>query len=117
MASRSPHRRVVGVLLLVQLVIALVFPLAMLPFGTVAALSAGAGCFACLIPSAYFAFRAFRYSGARSVMLILQSFYHGQAMKLVMTAVIFALIFIYMKPLNVTALFGGFVLVLSLIHI
>lgn len=50
-------------------------------------------------------------------MLILNSFYSGQAMKLLLTALIFTLIFNYLKPLNAGALFGGFVLVQSVIWI
>jgi len=76
-------------------------------------MSAACGAWACLMPSSYFAYRAFQFSGARSALLILKSFYSGQAMKLVMTAVIFAMIFIYMKPLNVAALFSGFIVVQS----
>lgn len=113
MTAQSPHRLVIKRLLLTQLAIAILFPLVLLPLGTVAAMSAAAGAWACLVPSSYFAYRAFRFSGARSALLILQSFYSGQAMKLIMTAVIFALIFIYMKPLNVAALFSGFIVVQS----
>ena len=115
MTAQSPHRLVVKRLLLTQLAIAVLLPMVFLPFGTIAASSAAVGAWACLVPSVYFAYRAFRFSGARSTLLILQSFYSGQAMKLVLTAVIFALIFIYMKPLNVVALFGGFIIVQSVL--
>ena len=87
----------------------------LLPFGTIAALSAALGGIACLVPSLAFAYRAFRFSGARSAKKILQSFYSGEAIKLVLTALIFALIFINVKTLNVAALFGGFILVQSVI--
>lgn len=117
MTARSSHRLVVVRLLRTQLAITLLLPLVLLPFGTIAAVSAAAGGIACLVPNAYFASRAFRYSGARSAMLILNSFYSGQAMKLVLTALIFSLIFIYLKPLNAGALFGGFILVQSVIWV
>ncbi len=117
MTARSSHRLVVVRLLRTQLAVTLLLPLALLPFGTIAAVSAAAGGIACLVPNAYFASRAFRYSGARSAMLILNSFYSGQAMKLLLTALIFTLIFNYLKPLNAGALFGGFVLVQSVIWI
>ncbi len=117
MTARSSHRLVVVRLLRTQLTITLLLPLVLLPFGTIAAVSAAAGGIACLVPNAYFASRAFRYSGARSAMLILNSFYSGQAMKLLLTALIFTLIFNYLKPLNAGALFGGFVLVQSVIWI
>ncbi len=111
MAARSPHTAVVKKLLVVQLLVAMFFPLVLLPFGTNAALSAAAGGLASFIPNVYFAFRAFRYSGARSAQKILRSFYSGEAIKLILTAVIFALCFKYLKTLNVAALFGGFIMV------
>ena len=115
MAARSPHSLVVRRLLLAQLAMAVLFPLVLLPFGTIAAKSAALGGIACLVPSLAFAYRAFRFSGARSAKKILSSFYSGEALKLVLTALIFALIFINVKTLNVAALFGGFILVQSVI--
>ena len=111
MANRSPHMAVIRRLLLFQMSIAVLFPLVMLPFGTNAALSAATGGLASLIPNLYFAYRTFRYSGARSAQMILRSFYSGEAIKLVMTALIFAVVFKYLKTLNVAALFGGFIMV------
>ena len=111
MANRSPHMAVIRRLLLVQVLVAAVFPVVMLPFGTNAALSAAAGGLASLIPNLYFAYRTFRYSGARSAQMIVRSFYSGEAVKLVMTALIFALVFKYLKTLNVAAMFGGFIMV------
>lgn len=111
MANRSPHMAVIRRLLLFQMSIAVLFPLVMLPFGTNAALSAAAGGLASLIPNLYFAYRTFRYSGARSAQMILRSFYSGEAIKLIMTALIFAVVFKYLKTLNVAALFGGFIMV------
>lgn len=46
-----------------------------------------------IIPSAYFALLAFRYRGARSSVLIAQSFYRGEVGKYVMTLVGFAAVF------------------------
>jgi len=111
MATRSPHAAVVKRLLLFQAVIALVFPLAMMAYGMDAALSAAAGASAGLFPNLYFASQAFRYSGARASHKILQSFYFGETMKILMTAIIFALCFKYLRPLNVSAMFGGFIVV------
>ncbi len=111
MANRSPHMAVIRRLLLIQLSIAAIFPMALLPFGINAALSAAAGGLASLLPNLYFAYRTFKYSGARSAQMILRAFYSGEAIKLVMTALIFAVVFKYLKTLNVAALFGGFIMV------
>lgn len=65
----------------------------------------------CLIPGTLFARKAFKYRGARSAELIVKALYQGEAIKLVLTGAGFALSFIYIEPLNVVALFSGFVLV------
>lgn len=78
--------------------------------GTVAGYSALAGGMIAWLPNLYFAHKAFRYSGARSAQLIVRSFYAGEAGKLILTAVLFALLFAGVKPLNVPAVFGVFVL-------
>ncbi|MBU2097877.1 MAG: ATP synthase subunit I [Gammaproteobacteria bacterium] len=65
----------------------------------------------CLIPGTLFARKAFKYRGARSASLIVKELYKGEAIKLFLISVGFALSFIYVKPLNVVALFSGFVLV------
>ncbi|MEX0739881.1 MAG: ATP synthase subunit I [Pseudohongiella sp.] len=65
----------------------------------------------CLIPGTLFARRAFKYRGARSAGLIVKELYKGEAIKLVLMGAGFALSFIYVKPLDVVALFSGFVLV------
>lgn len=65
----------------------------------------------CLIPGTLFARKAFKYRGARSAALIVKELYKGEAIKLVLMGAGFALSFIYIDPLNVVALFSGFVLV------
>lgn len=111
MAARSPHTAVVRRLLLVQTLVTCFFPLGMLPFGMNAALSAALGGIASLIPNLYFAYRAFQYRGARSAHKILRSFSAGGMGKLILTALILALCFKYLKTLDVGALFSGFIMV------
>ena len=65
------------------------------------------------LPNLYFAHKAFRFSGARAAQSIVRSFYAGEAGKLILTAVLFALAFVVVKPLEAPALFGIFVLALS----
>jgi ATP synthase protein I len=52
------------------------------------------------VPNGYFARKAFQYRGARAVPLIIKSFYSGQTGKMAMTAVMFAMVFAGIKPLN-----------------
>lgn len=63
------------------------------------------------LPGALFAKKVFKYRGARSTELIVREMYTGEAMKLVLMGAGFALSFLYVTPLNVVALFSGFVLV------
>jgi ATP synthase protein I len=65
------------------------------------------------LPNLYFAHKAFRFSGARAAKAIMRSFYAGEAGKLILTAVLFALLFAGVKPLSALAVFGVFVLTQS----
>ncbi|WP_332820846.1 F0F1 ATP synthase subunit I [Pseudomonas sp.] len=62
------------------------------------------------LPNLYFAHKAFRFSGARAAQAIVRSFYAGEAGKLILTAVLFALTFAGVKPLDALAVFGVFLL-------
>ncbi|MBJ9974455.1 F0F1 ATP synthase subunit I [Pseudomonas sp. S75] len=64
------------------------------------------------LPNVYFAWKAFRFSGARAAPAIVKSFYAGEAGKLILTAVLFALTFAGVKPLAPLAVFGVFLLTL-----
>lgn len=77
---------------------------------TIAAYSVLLGGLICTLPNGYFARKAFQYRGARYAPQIVKSFYVGEAGKLVMTAVMFALVFAGVRPLNEGAVIAGFVL-------
>ena len=78
----------------------------------VAAYSALAGGFIFLLPNVYFAIKAFRYSGARAAKQIMGSFYKGEAGKLILCAVLFAIAFKSIKPIDESALFLTFAIML-----
>ncbi|UAW98404.1 F0F1 ATP synthase subunit I [Halopseudomonas nanhaiensis] len=61
-----------------------------------------------VIPNAYFAYRVYRYSGARSARAIVRELYSGEAGKLILTAALFVLVLMGVKPLEVPALFAGY---------
>ena len=79
--------------------------------GWVAAYSAWLGGLTALLPNAYFTYKAFQYLGARSIAVIVQSFWAGEMGKLILTALLFAVLFLGVKPLNVLAVFIGYILV------
>ena len=62
----------------------------------------------CWLPSCWFAYRAFRYRGARAAKLIVRSFYAGEAGKLLLTMALFTLVFVNLESVNALALFAGF---------
>ena len=84
-----------------------------LVFGMVAGYSALCGGLIALSANVYFAYKAFRYFGARSTRAIIQSFWSGEMGKQILAAALFALVFVGVKELNVAALFVGYGLVLG----
>ncbi|WP_028241485.1 F0F1 ATP synthase subunit I [Stutzerimonas azotifigens] len=116
MDARTPnrlpfHRLPVFPVLMVQLGVALATPLGLwLWQGSVAGYSGLCGGMIAFLPNLYFARKAFRFSGARAAQSIVRSFYAGEAGKLVLTAVLFALTFAGVKPLDALAVFGVFLL-------
>ena len=78
----------------------------------VAAYSALVGGFIFFLPNMYFALKAFRYTGARAAKQIMSSFYRGEAGKLILCAVLFAIAFKSIKPMDVSALFLTFAIML-----
>ena len=104
---RPPVYRIV----LLQLILTVISASLAWLYSDVAAYSALLGGLTCALPNAYFVWRAFRYSGARSTVQVVQSFYQGESWKFVLTALSFAVIFQRVEPLNVLALFAGFITV------
>jgi ATP synthase protein I len=81
------------------------------------AISALLGGFIGIIPNVIFAFKAFKYVGARSAEKVVESFFSGIKIKMVLTAILFSLVFKFLviQPLP---FFGMFclVMVLPLLH-
>ena len=67
--------------------------LALLFLSRTAALSAVLGGLVSVVPNAYFARQLFQYQGARQARQIVNRFYKGEAMKLLLTVVLFAMVF------------------------
>lgn len=95
-----------GIVLVVALVSALMG-------GESAALSALLGGLVCLLPNAYFAWRVFRFQGARFARDIVKSFYRAEAGKFGLTAALFTLVFVAVPPSNPAFFFGAYVATLS----
>lgn len=91
-----------------QLVIILPVSFLLLLIGKVVAYSFALGALIYALPNTYFTLYAFRYRGARSLVLIDKSFKWGESGKFALVVVGFALVFRFVSPLNATALFAGF---------
>lgn len=100
--NRPPFHRI----MLIQLAILLPVCSALYFIDVVVAYSSFLGGVVCLIPNAYFASYAFRYSGARSVHAVARAFYWGETGKFTLTVLGFGSAFLLIKPLNVIALFS-----------
>ncbi|MEE9333264.1 MAG: F0F1 ATP synthase subunit I [Granulosicoccaceae bacterium] len=114
MDQAKKRLRVIKWMLLVQLLTTLLFAIvAWLVRGQVAGYSALLGGFICWLPSCYFAYRAFRYKGARAADKIVRSLYAGEVGKMFLTMALFTIVFVRVRPLDALALFAGFVIVQS----
>lgn len=103
--ARPPLLKIV--LLELALLVVLLVPLMVLD-GTLAwSVMLGAGI--AIGPNAYFTHSAFRYRGASAAQLVARSFYRGEAVKFITTAILFALVFALVEPLKVVWLFLAFI--------
>lgn len=114
MPKRLPfHRLPVFPVLVAQLIVLLLAAAVGWQWrGSAAGYSALLGGLIAWLPNLYFAHKAFRFSGARAAREIVRSFYAGEAGKLILTFVLFALAFAGVKPLEAPMLFGVYLLTL-----
>jgi ATP synthase protein I len=82
-------------------------------FGILSAKSILIGGLVVIIPNVYFALKAFRYAGARSSEKVLESFYDGEKMKILLTAILTALALKFF-PIEPIVFFTSFSLVVAL---
>lgn len=98
--------KVLGMQLILALLTALVaWPL----FGTVAAYSAVLGGMVCVIPSAFLGARMMAVRHASNPNTLLNAAYLGEAGKWLLSFTLFALVYIWIKPLNPAAFLAGFI--------
>jgi ATP synthase protein I len=105
--ARPPVYRIA----IMQFFLSIIIALIALIYSFEAGYSALLGGLTCAIPNGYLIWRSFRYSGARSVGQVVQSFYQGESGKYILTVVCFAVIFSQVRPLVPWALFGAFIIV------
>lgn len=76
-----------------------------------AAISALLGGLVCIIPNAYFASKLFKHQGARAAKQIVNSFYKGEALKIVMSVFLFTVVFGLFR-ITPLAFFVSYILIL-----
>lgn len=110
MRQAERRLRVIRLLLRWQLVFAFgAGAVAWLVWGSVAGYSALLGGLTCWLPNRWFAWRAFRHSGARAAREIVEGFYKGLAGKTLLTGAMFAVVFARVEPLAPLAVFAAFI--------
>lgn len=82
-------------------------------WGKTYAFSALLGAIIAIIPNIIFGKKAFKYSGARQSQQVVDSFYQGEKLKIVITAILFALTFRFFSivPLPLFSVFSLVVIV------
>jgi len=109
----DPMRPPVYRLVLVQFGITVVAAMACYGLlGWIAAYSAFLGGLVYAVPNAFFIRQVFAYKPAGAIGQIAGSFYKGEALKLLLTALLFSAVFKWVKPLDTGVLFFAFILVL-----
>lgn len=104
--TRPAVRQLAGQLM----VLALVALAALLFSDASSGLSALAGAGIAVIGQAYFVARAFNHAGAVSAQHIVNAFYRGEAGKFMLTALLFAAVFVTWKGVRPGWLFASFIL-------
>lgn len=80
-------------------------------FSINAATSALLGGMVCIIPNAYFANKLFKYHGARAAKQIVNSFYKGEALKIILSIFLFTAVFVLCR-ITPFAFFASYIVVL-----
>lgn len=109
---RIVDRQVAKTLVIIQ---AFMIPIAALIAGLIqdstAALSAGLGALVYWLATCFFAWQTFKQSGARASEHIVGGMYKGLAGKFAIVTVGLVAIFMWVKPISMLAVIGGFLLV------
>lgn len=100
---------------LIQCVVVLLLALVLgVVIDVIAAYSMLIGGFISIGPNSYFARWAFRFSGAQAAASVARSFYIGEAGKFIFTALLFAMAFILIEPINAVVIFLGYIFTTAL---
>lgn len=104
-------RKVAHRLLVIQALLAIISALGFFVIDYKAGYSAFIGGMICVMPNLVFVIYAYRFGGARAARKIASSFYRGETIKIMLTALMFAVTFIFI-PVAIGPLMTTYVLCL-----
>ena len=107
--TRPPVHRIT----LAQLALLVLLCLGLVTFDTVYAYSVLCGGLIAIVPQAYFAALAFRWSGAQSARAVARSSYTGAVGKFFLSVAGFALVFALLRPVDGLAVLLGYLVMLA----
>lgn len=110
--NKKLSKRGIVRLWLVQIsVTSVIAVLCAITYGAHAAISALLGGIVYIVPNAYFASKLFKYQGARSAKQIVNSFYKGEALKIIISIFLFTAVFVLFK-ITPLAFFVSYIVIL-----
>lgn len=109
--NKQLSKRGIVRLWLMQLSVTLAFAALCALYSANAAISAMLGGIVCIVPNAYFAMKLFKYQGARSAKQIVNSFYKGEALKMILSVILFTAVFVLFK-VTPPAFFASYIMIL-----
>lgn len=110
--NKQLSKRGIVRLWLIQLGTTLIFAvICAIAFGVNAASSALLGGMVYIVPNVYFARTLFKYQGARSAKQIVNSFYKGEALKIILSLLLFTAVFVWVK-ITPLAFFAAYIMLL-----
>ena len=110
-SQQDQVRKPVLKLLLAQLITTIVMSVALLIHDITIAYSSLAGGMTATLANAWFALKVFRIKPGETTKSLLATFYVGEIYKFMLTGAMFIIAFVLIKPLNVVALLGTFLII------
>ena len=112
MGSKIPGRPEIVKIAAIEVLITFMLAVMMMVFDITAVYSAVMGGLIAVLANLVCLLASNKYFPASAVHKMVRAFYQGEIYKLVTVAVLFAVIFKFVKPINVISLFSAFIIVI-----
>ena len=111
LSQQNQARKSARRFILAQLITTIVLSTTLLIYDITVAYSSFAGGLIATLANAWFAVKVFRVKPKETPETLLATFYVGELYKFVLTGAMFIIVFVLIKPLNVAALLGTYLLI------